>query len=535
MIDFELGGGMSAASAADTLGRIQNGHGNSIGHGNMRQLAKALRGGRNHGAVMKALAKSGSVGYPTQAQAATSGSGSELAPLVPQSINPTLVSDTLEQADVRFYGMVPKETVYGTIHEYVNVKQGGYNDDVHGFFAEGGAPAVSSTTYEKDINHLKFVGDKWQISDVARTVTGIGFGGMAPRSLLNTETESSVIRLSAKIERDLFWADQDLFGGSATGSLAWNGLYRQTVGDGIAAGSFYTAGLPYDKTNGNNYQDMRGVELDHSTLIDRAFKMSGSPTFAKPNVLMVGPATYGKFVQQALAFQRVDGAKPRDGFQFGPTGDLHFAGPRGPVRVMMLPLLPHNNVARATASSSDAPTIAAVTALGTSPAGSSASRWAAGDAGDYIYRIVPVGDKGAGALKDVAATGVVAGDAVNINIQDAGIQGSGAGNVRYYEVYRSEKDGAADTAQFLFRYPTNTSGTASGTLIVDENKHLPGTAPAYLMEFNKQTLYCPELLPMTRRPLPSTDTTANMLTMTFMSLLVRRANKIFVFDNCQEL
>lgn len=505
--------------------------------GQYEELYKALRDNRKtvaNGQLMKALAKSG-VGYPTQAQDATSATGSELAPLVPQSLDPILVSSTFTQKQVRFYNMLAKPTIYNTVHEAVRLDQEGLDDDVPGWFTEGGAPSTFEETYSKVVQQVKFFGRKFKLTDVARMVGIVGFQGLIKRGTLQFKTSQALLGLGGQLERELFWGDSALYSGAGAGELAWDGLYKQTVGNDVSASDWYNSGLPYRAVDGSNYKDMRGQSLDHAELIQQAGNMQADPIFATPNVLMVGPKQYAQMHTQALAYQRNMNIGGGATFQFGPTGELVFTGSEaGAIPIKSFPLMPHKQTARSVASSTTAPDISGLSPSGTTPAGSADSQFESSDAGDYIYQIVPVGDGGKGAALNVGPLTVAAGDKVQIDMIDAAKQGAGDDKVRYYEVYRSAKDGAASTCKFIWRYPTNTDGGSSSTRIVDENYHLPGTSPAYLLEFGQNTVYMPCLLPITRRPLPSENTTTVALLMTFCTFFVRRPSRIFVFDNVLE-
>lgn len=529
------------------LDTLSNG-GGSIGNYGREQyveLHKALHANQKamgSGQLAKAIAKS-TVGYPTQAQAVTSGVGgtSDLAPLVAQSLDPRLVSATVGKRQVKLLNMLAKPTVYNTVHEAMRLNQGGLNDDLPAAFAEGSAPEIIEEAYSRLIGQVKFFGRKFNLTDVARMVGVGGWDGrVTPRGALALKTGNALTGLGAQLERTLFWDDTALWTGptSVTQALGIDGLYKQAAGNGIAAGTWYNAGLPARIANGDNYYDNRGGALDHGDLIVKAAGMTADPIFGRPNMLLVGPKAYGRFVEQALVYQRASigtAGSPGGRFTFGPTGGIQFMGPEGPIPVISMPLLPHQQTARATASGTNAPDISGYSITPTSPAGSSATQFDSDDsAGTYIYKLVPVGDKGKGAALTLPSIGVSIGDKVQIDVPDASDQGSGNGKILYYEVFRSTKGGTAATCKFLWRYPTNQDGAASGTRIIDENYHIPGTSPAYLLEFDPDVLYLPTLLPMTRRPLPSVDTTTVMLIMTFFYLHLKQPSKVFTFDNCLE-
>ncbi len=116
-----------------------------------------------------------------------------------------------------------------------------------------------------------------------------------------------------------------------------------------------------------------------------------------------------------------------------------------------------------------APTIGSVT----TPTGGADSKFAAGDAGQYVYKIVAVnryGDSVATAEEIVA--GVVAGDKVVIPVTE----GSPVGTA--YKVYRSKLAGATGA---VVKYAFTVKHTGSPMDVEDYNSFLPGCSDSFIL------------------------------------------------------
>ena len=193
----------------------------------------------------------------------------------------------------------------------------------------------------------------------------------------------------------------------------------------------------------------------------------------------------------------------------------------------------------------DAPPLVTFAAAATvrAAAGSANSQFLAADVGSYIYKIIAVGDRGQTTnvtLNGGVAVAVAAGQKITIDVQEiasGATQGATSdtattGSVRYFRVFRSDKNGAAGTCKYLFSFPTNTSGAgANGTLCVDENYNRPNSSPIVAVKDDPAQWYWANLLGLIRRPLGTINTTIAILLMLFGAQHVRMPSKFAVYDN----
>ena len=468
----------------------------------LRELNKALQASTR--AIMK-----GEVGYPLQGQAYVGGQGGtgELAPLVPQSIQNTLDSQTFLANHIRFWKMLAKRPVTSTLHEATRINEHG-TMALDPWFAEGSVPGISEAEYERQVVQIKYLAEYIELTDVSTMVGIIG----ANRSALAQRTEDGTLALLGKLERLLFGADSDLT------PLAFDGLYKQL-----------TTGAP------DNYTDQRANGVTPQFLQELLGNVQADPNFGNPNAILVDPRQYQSLANIATQHGRHDQIRnPATGIVTFGHNRLYVGSPYGNVEVMPCPLMRPVKFANATALGNNPPNSGAIPGVPTFVAGASAlSQFTAADAGNYFYTIVGVGDEGVTAPVSSVAVAVNAGDVVTFTIADGAAAPDGThSGIRYYRVFRSAKDAtSAAGALFMWEFPANDNGGGNETIFIDDNAHIPGTAPIFLLQNTPDVMYWAQLLDFTRRPLAQTTTTIPFLLMLFGSLFVKVPTKNWVVDN----
>lgn len=492
-------------------------------------------------ALRKALSAAGdwvrksSIGTQQQGSAFASVAGSELAPLVPQSIDNILHSQTVTQEELVLWPMLMK---MGFVDATSHIHETNVVTDVrHGmdpFLAAGSNGPNAEEQFARKTVQIKFMGRREIIDDMSAVVGMTGFNGLVPRNALDVKTQVGTIGLLNSLDLQIAQADSTL------SPLAFDGLYKQIVtqNDGAA---WYTAGLRRNVANSANYYDAGGAALTPQFLIERAGELAIPPTVGYPNKFLMTPQHHQALRNQALAFSRTSGMMGGD-LYFGPTGQLYVAGPKGPIECVAVPHLVRE-ANPPTAAIGDTPPIAtfADTAVITAAAGSANSKFTAAFAGDYFYKIVAVGDKGQTLASDMnshAAVTIPVGGKASIDVKEKSVSSQGAtsdsatvGSIRYFRVYRSDKGGALSTCKYLFSFPVNTSGTGTSTLIVDENYNQPNSGPVIAIKNDPAQFYWANLLGLIRRPLGTINTTIALLIMLFGALHVRMPSKCAVYDN----
>jgi hypothetical protein len=449
-----------------------------------------------------ALRKSAEVGYQTPA-GMSSGS---MSPLVPQSIEGTLASATYSMKELVLWPAIAKKQVTNTVHEYNVINDHGM--DLEPFIAEGSAGVNNKSTYERKNVKIKYLAERREVTDVA-TMVGI----ISPNAnALAEETQRGTLRLLQKLERSLFHGDETM------NPLAFDGILKQARA-------------------GGNITDMRnesgGLTAD---LLQSVFgELYGAPNYGRPDCLYVEPRVHQKLIRETVQYGRHDQLRVSEGskFTFG-ARDLSIMAPWGAVPVKSAPFLFTAFPAPASGSGgADAPatpTLVAVTTPASAGTGAPAS-----ELGDYIYKVVAVSAGGYSAPLRAPASGaatlLVAGDDVDIDINDAAAQAAAVG-VKSYRVYRSEKNGAESTCTFLFDHAVNTNNAAgTGTQILDTFSKSTKHSSALAVSHDPSMLSFVRLLDFMRRPLAEIATSKPFLLMLFGAPVLSVPKKSWVIDN----
>jgi hypothetical protein len=124
------------------------------------------------------------------------------------------------------------------------------------------------------------------------------------------------------------------------------------------------------------------------------------------------------------------------------------------------------------------------------------SQFVAADIGVYIYQVMAGNRYGVSSPVTTAGVTVAVGENVTFTVADGG-QGT-----TFYELYRSTVGGAADTAQLM----TRVARTGATQVITDSNGDIPGTTKGFVLQQNQRSMSWAQLLPMTRIPLATIDT-----------------------------
>jgi len=448
---------------------------------------------RDLAALNQELRKATEAGYQTPAGL---GSGS-MSALVPQSLEGTLATKTFTMAEIALWPSIPKVSVSQTVHEFSRIQEHGYELD--GWISEGGAGVVDVAQYTRDSVKVRYLSTQREVTDVATLVGVIGPSANA----LAEETERGTIHLLGRLEHHLFHSRNDM------NSDAFDGLFKQ-IEDGASG----------------NVTDMRGKSIEPNKLQEILGEQYSAPNYGQSDCIYAEPRVLTDLIRQTVVYGRHDqlAVSAGSGMTFG-VRNLTMMAPYGPVPVKAAPFLHTSKAAAATGYGSGKPLNPVIAS---SASAGSGSQFAAADVGDYIWQIVAVGDQGYSAPIATSAVTTVAGEEVSITITDNGIATSGAASVKYYRVYRSDKDGAVGTCRHAFDFVRNP---AADTVIKDTNADLPGTSKMLMIKHDQSILEFVRLLDFLRRPLAETKTSKPFLLMLFGSPLVKVPSKCWMLKN----
>jgi hypothetical protein len=472
----------------------------------LKKWNEALRQSTN--AIMKS---GGAVGYPQQGVEYSD----ELAPMVAQSIQPTVDSATFTDEDIVISRLLPTMDVWNPLHEATIVNRYG---DMHldGFSAEGATGPRSRSNLTRKTVQIKYQTEHRALTFQAANTRMLGGEQNGPTMVsssgLNAETSHGLKTIIGRKERHIFWADSDV------SPLQFDGLYKQI-----------TSGAP------NNVRDKAGAAVLPQELVDICNQVGAAPNHGRITHIFCDPRYYSVLSAVAQAHGRfqmpmasVDGAAS---LQYGIEG-LTIVTSKGRVKIVEVPMmLPEQEPAGAAVGDAP-PTFTVSNIVSVAAASHSSSLFKSADAADYRFKIEAVGDKGVAAVyTHSSAISVGAGDRVKFDFDDAAAATSGKNSIRYYNVYRSDPDGAAGTCRFMWRFARNTAGASSGTLFYDVNAHRPNTAPLFFISLKREVIYWLKFLDAMRIPLPMDELTLPFELINFGTPFLKIPKHCFVVDN----
>lgn len=416
-------------------------------------------------------------------------------PLRVESLEKTLKNVTYSSDKAILWKNIFKSPAFNTVEEFNRIKD--YGDDVGGFISENDTPEVNDSTYERAFEKIKFMGTTRELS-FASSLVRPAHGNVEAQEVVNGT--NWLLRV---IERSLF------FGNDTFIPVQLNGLEKQ---------------ISENAPNTDlNVIDMRGLPLTEDIVNDAALIIRTEPNYGTATDMYMSDGVYSDLAKQFYPAQRlppgytggmvgtlVKGMHSQSGaIMFNPDVFIQ-EGPKAPTVGL-------GNASKRPSNPSESVAPAAV-ALG----GGETSYFGATDAGDYRYKVVAVNRYGYSAA--VALTGpvtVAAGQKVTMTIADGSTVGTA------YDLYRTDKDGAAGTERFMARYVR----TGATTVLTDFNADLPGTSKSFLIQQNVEFFTIKQLAPFMRVPLATVSTSKRWMQLIFLTLQVFAPGKGLVFKN----
>lgn len=435
------------------------------------------------------------------------GGTASMGPLQTQSIQGTLNDVGFRERHLWLWRRLEKVSVAKSlIHEATLVKAKG-SDAIDPFFAEGGINGFSEAEFERIVVQLKFMSENIEVPDTAAVLSG-GLDGGA--SLLETRTKLGVKQLLGRIERWLIEGD------ASVSALQFNGFRSSIMGGG---------GLVVD---------LEGEAPTSEDIEDVVGELQSDGRFA----LDLEAFTDSRVKRVLTTLDAAAGRYPKD--RGGAAVKSYIGGPQelaltteyGDAPVYTMPLIGMPSNFPTTSVGGGAPNVGAVSGTPTVNSSVTNSRFRAGDVGEYDYRFVAVGDRGtAGAISVNGVVISAAGDAPTFVFNDSAISGTKntSGMLRYWRVYRTEKDGTE--FDYIGQFARGTAGV-SNTSWTDLNHRRPFRKPIYIGEFSSEVLYFSQLMEAIRRPLGQTSASIPFMIYMMGALFFKQPQKWAIIDNC---
>ena len=459
----------------------------------------------------ESLRKAGTVGYQTGAVPASDA----LSPLVPQSIEGTLASATYTEEELVFFKNIPKKSVSQTLHEYVVVKDHGFELDP--FITEGGGGqgdfATNQSSYERKNVKIKYMAERRQISDVASLVGLIGDN----RQALAEETMRGTLSLLRKVERQLWYGNEGI---NANG---FDGVIKQ-IEDGAQ----------------NNTLNLAGKAPTPNLLQEALGEVYSSPNFGRPDTIYVEPRIHAELIKQAVSSGRHDQfmvQQQTQGLTFG-ANNLTIMAPYGGVQVKAAPFLHYASNMPTAAFGTSAPS-APTAAAGFAATRVTESTSTLENNKAYKYKVVSLNALGYSAPSvELTETPIpAAGDkeSIKITIPVTNL-------VNSFRIYRTAADGNDSTYKLIAEVKADSANAvifedrgSSSTCVADvtgvavaHTFNQYNTSPIVMVQHDPNVLEFARLLDFLRRPLAEVATAKPFLLMLFGSPIVKVPTKCFL-------
>jgi hypothetical protein len=422
-------------------------------------------------AEFKKLEKAGALGtlMKGSVDAATLSQGSPVSNnnfsvLIPQDISHMVYSTMLKREErCVFVQNLEREPVKQVKRERVIKKRHG-NPFIPLGMGEKSLPGVNRPLLDRIVATVQYYGVMPTLTHVAQNVSVLqgkypvvaadGEGG------LKFERESGIESLAEKLE-SVYWNGDNDFDADEG-----DGFFRQLDAGGVA---------------GTNVIDLRNQYLTFDKFIDYLAGLMQIDFEGKPSAVYMPTELWAPLAKEAATKNRLDPAKGVEIVWNKALGQLLMFGPTGQQlelrhALFISPDWKVDNFPADGQSGTDFWPMTEANLVGaalTSPTGVSVSQtsyFEAGDAGNYIYKFMPIFKKGHPAAFTCTSLSIADGDVAKADFNDAAFSSTLVG----YQWWRSEKD-SSTVFHYGGKFGRNTLGANGGTLWFDTNKTIPGT------------------------------------------------------------
>jgi len=441
-------------------------HGDGFGSASLDEVAelnKALSAGEIRG--------SASTGQP--------GDGSALKV---ESLESTLKNVTYRAQNAVLWGDIDKLPAYNTVEEYNRLES--YGSDGGAFNAEGELPNEEDSTYTRQAQLVKFMGNTRVITH-PMTLVRTAHGDVMAR-----EATNGTLWIVRAVDRALF------FGDSAVLPKEFDGYIKQQR-DSFATLEAWQAS--------EQVIDLRGQPLEEGHL-EKASEII-TANFGFPSDLYLSTGAASDLNHVFYPRERFNNPLPVNG-QAG-LNITSFTTGAGIIKMRPDVFLKPSagRAYNAAAISSKAP--AKPTKDGVTPIAvvnnATNSRFVTGDAGNYFYAVSAINKNGESQLEvlKTTATAVVANDGIDLKFTD----GAGTYATDGYRIYRSAKGAASYQTTYYPLFDVSTTQLAAGYdggaagLIRDLNRYLPSTSKALFLQRDTEVVSFKQLAPLMKMDL----------------------------------
>ncbi len=410
------------------------------------------------------------------------------APLKVESLEKTLKVVTFSQKNIVFWKETPILPAYNTVEEFNRLTS--YGSDQGGFTGEGELPEEADSTYVRESELVKYMGNTRVVTH-PMTLVNTAHGAVIQR-----EIENGTIWILSKVERALFE------GNSSVIPEEFNGIYEQMQSDYSNEISFLQS---------TNVIDMRGNRMDDDSL--ETGSNSIIENYGYPTDIYWSPKTGADYAKNYFPRQRVMNPINNAGAQEFKAGArvVSFVSQAGEIPfhpdVFLRPK--PAKTATSTSTSPKAPSkpladaVAPVTPVAATVAN---TMFQAADNGTYLYAVSGLnryGESGLTFLSLTPAT-IVTGGAAALKFSDGGGTYAASG----FRIYRAAMGSAySSTLNFYPIFDIGAADLAAGLngggagVVYDLNLYLPNTSKALMLQKDLEFYSFKQLAPLMKMDL----------------------------------
>ena len=398
--------------------------------------------------------------------------------LKPESLDPMLKSLEYKMKDIVTWGLMPKQPIFNTSHDYNQLVK--YGQDLGIFMGEGDRPENTDSQYRRKSILTKYSGVGGKITLQAQMVKNAD--GKDPYT---REVENKLLLLTKLINMKLIDGD------AAMDTFAFDGIFKQHL---IGVNEIY--GDPTGKTPeqllDTYFDDVAVINANGKALsedhIQDATNVVSTTRFGDVDTLLTHPEVLKDFARRfheskriipgmagsvvgATMGQSINGFQTQLGYNMDLKADKFFDR-RDPIK--------YNQAS----TSAKAPTVPTLTLI--APVTDTKNAFGTAHAGGYFYLVVAANRYGQSTplAMNTTVQAVAATESVDLTWADGG----GSYPATYYTVYRTKKNAIDRTSADyypLFNVSVAQKGAgfdgANATKVRDRNRFIAGTRSALVM------------------------------------------------------
>lgn len=423
-------------------------------------------------------------------------------PLKAESLDKTLKVLEYRMKDIKLWNLIPKQTSYNTVEEYIQLAS--YGKRVGGFYGEGALSNVQDSKYIRKAELVKYMQVTGEVTMQAQMVRSYV-------DAMKKEVENKTMWIAQLANASLVHADSNVV------PEEFNSLYKQHADIGNTSGATYASFEAY--YNGGLVIDLRGKSLKQTNIEDGAIAVDAN--YGNINQLCAPTTVLSAFAKDYYNTQRI---LMNGGF----NGDINSVPKVVSTTIGDVTLVADKfmkqNPSKNSATTSDSPQApAAPTVSAVATASSALAKFASSDQGglgNAYYAVAAVNNFGESALA-IFGTAVTlsAGNGVDITFTP----GNGAYPATGYVIYRSKITAAGSAAGLEF-YPifkvseterANGYNGASANNVRDLGYFMPDTEQAFLTDMSEEVMTWKQLAPLSKLDLAVISMSRRFITFMF--------------------